>query len=210
MNIHELELNNGFKLPYITDLYDLNELEYIVQEIRFLNSKLGDQYETNAAPETNFKALKKKGRGVFLDNVYADRSYSDILTISRKVFHNEDIRDKIRELAETNIYWDLFFKLNYDSTLLQNYVNGDYYDYHTDESIITFISTFLWDTNIKGGELVIDDLILPLEHNAAVIFPSIIEHKVNEVIVNGDKFTDPILNGRWSIAHLASNILRRE
>jgi hypothetical protein len=185
--------------------------------------KLRKEETTNAATKedifgTNLR--KKSGRGVFIDNIYKEenRRFSSILAVSRKVFHNKEIKEAANSLMDYSnrdcYYWSLFNNLNWDSTLLQCYKNGDYYDYHADHAIFTFISTFKFANHVTGGNLYIKNkaglnTIEKYENNKLIIFPSLLEHAVAEVFVNKISNSDvPVIDSlacenRWSITHLS-------
>jgi len=199
---------------FMYNVYTDEELELIQKEIMFLYEKIGPAETTSAATdERGFR--KKVGRGVFLDKVYQDRRYSDILKVTRKFFHDKDLRESIEDMKERSIYWRQWDHMNFDSTLLQEYRNGDYYDYHVDLSTFTIVSTFKFgDYEFEGGDLVIDtpgtcgDKKYLHIHNSAVIFPSVVQHAVSQVhmpkLSGGEWIADAPLERRWSVAQLVS------
>ena len=157
MQIKTISLFDKITAIVINNYYDETELSSIMTEIQFLEPKLGDEVKTNSAKEQTpyGEKRKKRGRGVFLDDVYTDRRFSSILTVSRKLFHNDQIRKEINNLQEIDkdaLYWRMWNNLNYDSTLLQCYTNGDYYDYHIDHSLFTSITTLKFTNAYVGGD----------------------------------------------------------
>ena len=202
---------NIFDVPClaIENTYSEDELQVIRNEISFIEPKIGDEEKTNAAKEKTpyGEKRKKRGRGVFLDDVYTDRRYSSILNCSRKLFHTPEFLTCYAELAETNIYWKLWPHTNHDSTLLQCYGNGDYYEYHQDSSQFTIITVLNFNDAYEGGEL---HLRLNREvynnksaHNTTLIFPSVIDHTVTEVKIQ-NKIKD-IFDYRWTVSHLVTS-----
>jgi Rps23 Pro-64 3,4-dihydroxylase Tpa1-like proline 4-hydroxylase len=203
---------NGVPCVIFDDYYSDNELAQIAQEIEFLAPKLGDENTTGTAQEkTPFgEKSKKRGHGVFVDEVYQNRGYSSILTVSHKIFADPKYSNKIKE-AETSknggIYWNLWKTVNHHSTLLQTYRNGDYYNFHRDSSLFTVITTLKFANEpMVGGDLLFRDnfgkeFLYKAEHNSTIVFPSVIEHSVTEVCVDSYRKTS-IFDHRWSIAHL--------
>jgi hypothetical protein len=192
-------LNVPFEHIIINDIYTKEELYLIWRETDFLFNKLGGPDKTNAATEEESELRKKSGKGIFLDNVYTDRSCSDLLNITRKIFHNEEIRESMR--STNSSYFKLFDKTNWDSTLLQYYDDGDYYKSHTDESVFTAIYTYYKSPkNFTGGDLMFGDYeyCLPIQNNQLILFPSLINHEVSQVTM---KNSEP-MSGRFSIANL--------
>ena len=203
------------KIIVLKDVFNDEELWKVKNEIEFLWPKLGPAETTSAAVDER-GARKKVGRGVFLDNVYADRGYSDILCATRKFFTDQEIKKTIEEFAKEDIYWRQWPHMNYDTTLLQEYRNGDYYDWHVDYSSFTIVTNLKFDgLKCNGGDLNIDmgDSGFTLtEHNRAVIFPSVLKHRVSEMYLDsGYQFRSDILPERvnpfmrrWSIAQLVT------
>ena len=188
MLIRPTKLFNRFDAIIFDDYYTAEELDLICKEIQFIEPKLGDENKTNAATEQGPYGTrrKKRGRGVFLDEVYTDRRFSNILSVSRKLFFDQDIRNAIFTIGKDNIYWRQWQHINHDSTLLQTYQNGDFYDYHIDNSQFTSITTLKWNSMSKGGNLWFregsDEIEFKAAHNTMILFPSIIEHRVQEII----------------------------
>lgn len=216
MRIQKIKLFDDITAVVVNDYYQDKELSDIMFEIQFIEPKLGDETKTNAASEKTAygEKRKKRGRGVFLDDVYTDRRFSSILTHSRKLFHNPEIRNHIVELQKNDkdaLYWKLWDHINFDSTLLQCYSNGDYYDYHIDRSLFTSISTLKFTDTYIGGNLMFKyegkEVLYQAEHNSMILFPSMLDHKVTEVLYDSESLnpsTDTVFNKRWSIAHLIS------
>lgn len=191
-----------FEHIIIQDIFSAEERSLIWREADFLFNKLGGPDETNAARETEDGPRKKSGKGVFLDNVYQDRGFSDMLSITRKPFHDEKIVSAVSELASTSPYFKLWSKTNWDSTLFQYYSHGDHYKSHLDESIFTIIHTFYkTPKQFDGGDLFFEEYsyTLPIRCNQTIIFSSQIQHQVNEVVMHSE---DTGMDGRFSISNL--------
>lgn len=183
----------------IKDLYDENEYYAIMRETEFLFSKLGDPNKTNAA-QNDDGTRRKSGRGLFLDDIYADRSISDILNITRKPFLTDQLH---REISKFGLYYKLWSQTNHDCTILQYYDHNDYYDSHVDKSLFTMIYTYYKEPkNFFGGDLQFPEYeyYIPVENNQLILFPSIMQHAVTRIKTINECY----MGGRFSIANLIS------
>lgn len=176
------------------------EYELIWKELMFLVPNMHTPDKTGAARDLSGR-VHKKGVGVFVDKVYADRNFSDILKITRKMFS-----DEVRNAANSlDLYFKLYNKLGTDTVLAQLYYNGDYYKSHSDDSLFTAV-TLLHKTPKKytGGDLYFQnyDYNPQLKDNQSIIFPSIIYHEVTEVKMQSNVLQD----GRLTLSQLMSII----
>jgi hypothetical protein len=188
-----------FEHLIIKEIYSKEELKLIWKETEFLFDKLGDENETSAALEEDGETRKKSGKGIFLDDVYKRRDFSDLLNITRKIFHDEEVKKSIVELNSP--MFNMFKKTNWDSTMLQYYEEGNYYKQHQDESFFTAIYTFYKEPKkFEGGDLHFEEYnyTLPIRNNQLILFPSIVSHGVTEVQMKQPGY----MNGRVSIANL--------
>lgn len=165
----------------IDDFYQNSETDLIWQELCFLNSdpdNFAEPDKTGAAKDENGKILKKT-KGIFLDELYNLRNFSNILKTNRKIFD----KDFIQKLVEKHIFFRYLMESNIDSTLVQYYENYDYYKLHFDSSLITVISWFYQDPkSFTGGELLFDDgTLVECKNNRLIIFPSILNHEVRKI-----------------------------
>ena len=165
----------------IENFYTNDELKLIWRELNFLNSgdKLKDIEEMGTAQDKDGNYLKKS-KGVFLDHIFMDRSFSDILNINRKIFFPEFVE----EISKKNLIFRYLSKCNRDSTLLSFYTEGGYYDNHEDSCCITAISYFFLEPKkFKGGDLFFSDFDIEIEikNNMILIFPSCFTHAVSEI-----------------------------
>jgi predicted 2-oxoglutarate/Fe(II)-dependent dioxygenase YbiX len=182
----------------VEETFTNHEYKLIWDELMFLLPNMKTPEKTGAARDLEGN-LHKKGIGVFIDQVYADRQFSNILTITRKLFA-EEIREASNSL---DLYFKLFNKLTTDSVLAQLYYNGDVYKSHTDDSLFTAV-TLLHKTPkmYSGGELTFSlfDYCPNLKNNQSIIFPSIIHHEVSEVKMQSNNLDD----GRFTLSQLMS------
>jgi predicted 2-oxoglutarate/Fe(II)-dependent dioxygenase YbiX len=186
--------------PYllIREVYDQNELTGIWQELEFLtaSSKLDPPELTGqTTPET------KHNHGVFVDNIYTDRKYSNILQVNRKLFSLE-VTEAYESLHYTNRYKS---KTNLDTTLISYYENSGYYKPHHDNAVITAISWhFRYPKAFTGGDLIFTDFDekIEIEDNMLVMFPSCATHEVTPIVMRSDH---PPMSGygRYAISNFS-------
>lgn len=202
-----------FKTPFphliLEDVYTEEEQELMWNEIVFLEKKFLPPSETGAAiesiitiddPSTSSKVkiqYGKRGYGIFLDDLFTRKNVSDIIKITQKLYNSKILT----ACKETDLILAQLYQLNYDTTVVNKYVDGDFYSPHTDLCIISIISV-LHKTPKKysGGELEFPEYnhTIDLNNNQALIFPSLIRHGVKEV--NMESKND--LDGRFSITKL--------
>lgn len=188
----------------INDYYDEKQYENIWNEIKLLCPKMIPPEGTRVARD--HRGLpKKKGVGIFLEDVYKNSmSFSDIAVSSRLILSPE-FRQNIA--THSNGPEGLYFKLydlvhpNTSSTIVQLYMNGDYYKPHLDHSLFTsVIVVHSKEKQYEGGEFHFPEYnyTINIENNQALIFPSRIIHEVKEIKMKSE---DP-LDGRFSISLL--------
>jgi Rps23 Pro-64 3,4-dihydroxylase Tpa1-like proline 4-hydroxylase len=195
----KIKMFNFETLPIavVDNFYSEESCNNIMQELLFLNSfpeKMLDASE-NGSAKLNGKILKQ-AKGVFLDSVYSRREFSSILKENRKLFDS----NFLEELKSHNIFFDYLIKGNLDHTVVHYYENTDYYDFHTDNSIVTCITWFYkLPKKFSGGNLEFKNgLTIEPNYNRMIIFPSILEHAVSEVILD-EKYTQNSF-GRFSMS----------
>jgi len=176
--------------PYliVKNLYSDSELKYIWRELDFLISSrilVGPEFTASATCEKTGEILKKNS-GVFLDDVYTNRDYSNILTLNSKSFQKEIID----EFAKLSFGYESLKTTNHDRTLISYYENNDSYKSHVDEAFFTFLTWFYKEPKqYIGGELTFTnyDHTIESENNCLVIFPSFIRHEVSKISMIEDK-----------------------
>lgn len=196
-----LEIKN---LPVIVidDFYSKKENDLIWQELCFLNTDLTNfsgPEKTGTARNEEGEILKKT-KGIFLDEVYNLRNFSNILKINRKIFD----KDLCQSLIKEHTFFNYLKESNKDSTLIQYYENSDYYKSHWDKSLIMTISWFFsTPKSFTGGDLLFDDgTLIECKNNRFIIFPSILNHEVREISM-AEKSLGKNL-GRYSISQFIS------
>ena len=169
----------GFPYIVVDNLYDENELNIIWQELDFLSysNKLQPPMETGSEVDLDGNFIKSNS-GIFLEEIFSNLKYSNIFKVNRKLF-NIGIHKH-----PSWFFKHITYKLNYDSTLISYYDDGDYYAPHRDESTI---STLTWlyrePKRFEGGDLYFTEYneCVRVKNNRALIFPGCIQHAVDNV-----------------------------
>jgi len=169
----------------VEDLYSDEELQLIHREIDFLLKKMKPPEETTSAFDEKNEILKKN-KALFLDNIYTDRSVSDILTINRKALSIEII-EAMQSLHPS------FFSIGQsdrDSTLINYYESQDYYKPHRDAAPYTFMTFFIPENKgYTGGEFIFTDqgITIPQKNNMLLCFSGSYKHEVTPIeLINKD------------------------
>lgn len=124
---------------------------------------------------------KKKNTGVFLDDVYTNRNFSNILKFNRKIY---DVK-----LTEPSVVLNFLQTSNHDTTLISYYENESHYKSHKDQSILTAVTYLHKEPKVfDGGDLVLTDYGIAFEpwFNRTYIIPGVVEHEVTEVKMNSE------------------------
>lgn len=180
------------------DVFNTIELKHIWQEAMFLchERKFSGPSVTGSAIEDN--EFIKNNKGIWLDKLYSDRKISNYLSLYRKPF--DSILDQKDKLIDIDFNMKLFYLTSADVTLLSYYEDSDYYKSHTDNSCYTYIFWLFREPKLfSGGDLVFPelDLTINVKSNMAILFPSWLDHKVDNVSICDtiEKFN---CNGRFS------------
>jgi Rps23 Pro-64 3,4-dihydroxylase Tpa1-like proline 4-hydroxylase len=187
MVIHKIR--EPFPHLIIEDFYNQDELKLIWRELDFLTSpnKLMPA-NLNGSTEANHLSI-------ILDQAYANRSISDILTVNRKVFSKE-ILDAFVSLNPLLAHINL---INSDSTKIKYYENYNGYKKHQDSARFTALTYFYKEPKaFEGGDLYFNDFdyTIKLNNNMLVLFVGALWHeslpvslKQNGYITGNGKYT---------------------
>jgi hypothetical protein len=182
----------------VDDLYDELELSTIWEELQFLTSprRMHNSFYLGAAKNES-GAFKKNANGVFLDELYAERSSSNILEVNRKLFTKE-----IQDMAlQVSIFYKLLERVNNDYTLINYYEDAQSYAAHYDETVFSAI-TMLYKEPVQfsGGDLDFPELELTVEkrNNRMVLFPGALLHAATPVVMH-EKHASFSGYGRYSM-----------
>ena len=124
-------------------------------------------------------SIKKNNKGMFLDDVYSNRAYSNVLKFNRKIYEIK--------LNEPSIILNLLCNSNKDNTLVSYYENETHYKSHQDNSVLTAMTYLYKQPKVfKGGNLILPEYGYQFEpwFNRTYIIPGVVEHEVTEVIMN--------------------------
>jgi len=191
-------LDFGFPLIVIDDYYSNEELNLIWEELIFLGKKdvlyLGSNPKSSGALNESGIPLKTN-YSVFLDDLFSyDRNFSNILKVNRKIFNQWD------NIISQNDHWfykNLHCVVYY--TLLSYYEHQSYYGLHRDNSTATSLSWFYKEPKqFDGGDLIFENgSKIEVKNNRTIIFPSMILHEVNSVIMEEQNLNKQL--GRFCI-----------
>lgn len=166
-----------FEYIIIDDTYTDEELKLIFLELDFftLSGKLMGAEHTGTAKDFEGRDLKSN-KGLFLDDAFSNRDFSNILNLNRKIYEATS--------NEPSVILKQLHRSNNDSTLVSYYENNSHYKAHDDLSYLTSL-TYLYKQpkKFQGGELVLVDYGLVFEpwFNRTYIIPSVVRHEVTKV-----------------------------
>ena len=193
-----------FEYIIIDNTYTDEELKLIFLELDFwaVSGNLMGPEHTGTAKWENGEP-KKQNKGVFLDGVYAERSYSNVLKFNRKIYGIQ--------LDKPSTILNQLKESNHDTTLVSYYENEAHYKSHKDYSVLTAM-TYLYKQPkaFEGGDLVLTEYGYAFEpwFNRTYIFPSVVEHEVTPVIMKPEDCGKGL--GRYSISAFINRFLRHE
>lgn len=182
-----MELTETTKpIPYIIidEYYSESELARVYSELSFYSSdwKWLNPAIAFSARDENTGSYLKSNRCIWLEEVYSDPKYSDILSISsRKV---DDLNNFFFRGSDHWIFNT--FKCLSHSVLLSYYSEGSHYKPHQDTSYLTSLTwVFNEPKKFSGGDLILhnddEEIKIDVVNNRTVIFPSRILHEVTPV-----------------------------
>ena len=184
-------------LPYIVidKTFTPDELKLIYRELEFIQPKLLEASETASALDKNGE-YKKQNKGVFLDEIYNRRIFSDILTVNRKFF----TKDNINAYPKCHPAYASIYTLTKDSTLISYYETSDHYKSHSDSSVISICTWFFKEPkNFTGGDFIFSDydITIPVRNNMSIVFLGCYPHEVSKI-----NLLDPSVNcsGRFTMS----------
>ena len=92
-----------------------------------------------------------------------------------------------------------------DHVLFSKYQSGDFYGSHIDtdmDCVITAVLMLSPKQTFKGGDLIVEDYLIPFENNKLVVFPSCFPHEVTKI----DNESDDYNNQRFSLQYFCSAV----
>lgn len=181
-----------FEHIVVDEVYTEDELKLIWRELYFLWDKFEHPSETGGAIVDGVPL--KTNTALFIDGIYTDRKFSDILFANRKSFSVE----VLEALAELHPAYGVARWCDSDYTVLNYYGDNNYYHAHFDVSVFTFITFFVQQSlGYSGGDFSFPDFnyTVKQKNNRLLIFPGCIRHQVTEV-----NLKTPVSEGRFSMA----------
>jgi len=181
-------LQEPFPHVIIKDVYNENELRLIWRELEFLTEKYKFKpgAENGAEGSTTLSGINpSQNFGLTLDEVYLDRSISDILAITSKLAGDQ----YVNKICEVSPLVGHLKHCNYHCTKVKYYETDNYYRGHYDTARFTFLTyLFKEPKQFTGGDLYFDDYdyTIKLENNMTVFFVGSIIHSSKEVKLNSD------------------------
>lgn len=183
MNVQTLQQGPLF-YAVIDGIYSDEELKSAQTEIEFLLQFKKAPAETMTARAPNGDLLKT-GSGIFIDDFYATRNNSVLLTLNRRIFSP----DLLAVLSESNCSYGHIARTNYDLTLINYYGHNEKYDAHSDKSVFTAL-TFFNIGQFSGGELCFAEYgvdIAPVP-GRVVIFPGCVLHQAKPITADSNSY----------------------
>ena len=172
--------------PYVRifDFYNEDDLKLIWKELDFIvnNDVLVGPEHIGSAHNVNGekKDYKRKGRGVWIQNIYKDLNTSYIHKLNKKLFS----REMMASIRKNGSWFYRNFGFKTYCTLLSYYENADYYASHVDNSYSTALTWFYKEPKkFEGGNIMFSDYNIEIEikNNSILLFPSVISHSVLEI-----------------------------
>jgi Rps23 Pro-64 3,4-dihydroxylase Tpa1-like proline 4-hydroxylase len=191
-----------FPFLLIHNFYNQYELDLIWQELDFLSysHKFDDGKKSNDRLSSDGK-YEKQCKAIYLDDVYANRNISNILSVNRKLF-TEQI---LTEFCKINFAYKSISHCKNDYTMINYYENSDYYKPHSDNYMYSAL-TWLYrePKKFSGGEFNFVDYNYTIEplNNTLILFPSFVSHSVNAICL--DNIHTNKNYGRYSIAQFVN------
>ncbi len=175
--------------PYIVidDFYDFDEYQMIWQELDFLTYERKMMLPKDSGSAHENGRLLKNNRCIWMDDVYTDRKFSNILQVNRKIFTDQRVKDCIKECGPLYAH---FHECDYDGTLLSYYDNSTKYESHKDKALFSCLWwTYRQPKVFSGGDLTLTDLEqnIELKDNRMVIFLSQFRHEVSEIKMHNNQ-----------------------
>ena len=200
-NIEVTVHTEPFHYIEVRNLWTEQERKEMFDEMLYLENKgLFKPPEETGSDKRECGKLKKKNSGMWIDEVFGNRDYSDILKHNRKLYGiltNKKTNDSwyFNDLTTTN-----------DSTLVSYYEDACYYESHKDMVVVTAVSWFFKEPRkFVGGEITFTDydLTFRVTNDLTILFPSNIKHEVSEISIDDEDKGKQ--NGRFCMSQFIHN-----
>lgn len=178
----KLHIANNGPVVIADDLFTYREYKLMFDEFKFIKDRglLMSGNETGGAINQDDGSMLKQNSSVFLDQLYNERSLSDILSVNRKVFS----RPVVSELINLHSLFNYIPLSNHDATLLSYYDSDNKYEEHRDMATITILTWFYEEPRkFEGGDFMVEsEFNIECRANRTVFMPSYMLHAVTPVI----------------------------
>ena len=154
----------------IEDFYSEDELKLIWRELDFLTSP------NKLMPANLNGSIEANHLSIVLDQIYPNRSISDILTINSKALKKE----VLDTFAELNPLLAHINYINTNLTKIKYYENYNGYKKHQDNARFTALTYFYKEPKMfEGGDLYFNDFdyTIKLKNNMFVLFVGALWHE---------------------------------
>jgi hypothetical protein len=196
-------LGDPFPHIVVENFYTEEELKLIWEELIFLNKpgKLQGPEKFHGAMEDFGQGYKTNHKALTLDGCYQNRSISNILTVTQKIFDLGFLNLLANEFPQCK----RILHSNYSITKVRYYDHGTYYDPHEDIAFefLAFSYFHKEPKKFSGGELYFPDYgdyKFDCENNNVIVTPSYIKHGVKKVELKESDSQEGY--GRYAITHL--------
>lgn len=182
MSAQVIKLGEGYFFLRIDNFLTQNELSEVWEEINFLSYRNKFQLDTNTARDGETGELRSNKIGIWLDNVYTNRKYSNFFKYYKKWITPEATEN----LLKTSLFWRELHHCCHDGTLFSYYEDGKYYREHEDTARLTQLYyTFKEPKKFSGGQIGFTDFnyFQEIENNTLIVFPSWFKHEVKPVLL---------------------------
>ena len=171
----ELKLiKTPFPHVIVENLYSTEELEHIWKELNFLS------YLTKLTKPSTNSLMKKDNYSLNLSKIYKEEYFSNIITLSRKLFQQE----LIRPISQFDISFLNILSCNKYNNLVSYYEDGNDYYTHRDSCVYTNLSWFYKEPKqYSGGDLYFPeyDYTIEAKNNRSLYFISSLKHQATKL-----------------------------
>ncbi len=169
----------------IRDYMSEKDMSTTLNELENMKPRLIDGKLTGSA--INKYGETKRNSGLFL---YGPECPDNMLLCMMDSY----LSNVKKEIKMDGCYWYHNYILNnpVSSTLISYYEQGDVYDFHKDEAILSALY-YVWKEPkpFEGGDIYFENFKVPITNNCLLLFPSCITHRVSKISCG---------NGRWVIS----------
>jgi len=206
MHIDIAELSNKAPFALIQNMYEEQEVKEIFLELEYLRSRpaIWKDPEDSGSAKGHEGALLKKNKALFLNTLYSDTNASSILTNNLKLYTSNTI---LTTLTQAHSWFNYVFLNSEFTTLLSYYEDSDYYEAHTDKSVMTSLTWFYKEPKrFEGGNLILNkEAEIECNSNMTIIFPSTVLHEVTKISMKAPYENQNM--GRFTITNFISTVM---